>query len=65
LSRPSYSRWWLASAFVAGLATVAVVVIWRSFPWLMAVFSGAAVGALVFMTLQTAARVRAQFRRDG
>jgi hypothetical protein len=56
--------WWLVAAVAAGLVTIAVVVIVRDFPWLMALFSGAAVGALVYVTLQTAARVRNQFRRD-
>jgi hypothetical protein len=55
---------WLAVALLAALATIAVVVVWRGFPWLMALFSGIAVGALVFVTLQTGARIRNQFRRD-
>ena len=60
----SHRLGWLAIALVAALVTVAVVVLWRGFPWLMALFSGAAVGALVFATLQTGARIRSQLRRD-
>lgn len=51
-------------ALLAGLATIVVVVVWRGFPWLMALFSGIAVGALVFVTLQTSERIRGQFRRN-
>lgn len=56
------TTWWLATAVAAGLVTIAVVVLWRGFPWMTALFSGGAVGVLAYMTLHTIERVRGQWR---
>ena len=54
--------WWLATAVAAGLLTLAVVVLWRDFPWMTAFFSAGAVGVLAYMTLHTIERIRGQWR---
>jgi hypothetical protein len=55
-------RWWIVAAIGAGFVTIAVVVLWRGFTWMMALFSGGGVGVLVFMTLQTAERIWRQWQ---
>lgn len=52
--------WW---AIVAGIATMAGLMLWRSYPWQLGLMAGIAVGMLVFFTLGTVRRLRSEFSR--
>lgn len=48
-------------ALVCGLAATAVLIIWRSYPWQLALMAGAAIGGLVYFTLDAARRLRREY----
>lgn len=48
-------------ACVVGLASLAGLMIWRAYPWQLALMSGAAIGGLVFFTLDAAGRLHREY----
>ena len=54
----------LLAAFGSGLVAFGYFLLGRDYPWPLALLMGAAIGALVFSTLGTGARLRGLSRRD-
>ena len=53
----------LVAAFVVGGLTVAIVMLWREFSWLMALSSGAGVAVLIFFSGRAIRVLRFEYLR--
>lgn len=53
----------LVTALVVGALTVAIVVVWRDFTWLMALSSGAGISVLIFFSGRAVRLLNFEWRR--
>lgn len=53
----------LVAALVVGALTVAIVVLWRDFTWLMALSSGAGISVLIFFSGRAVRLLNFEWRR--